>query len=82
MPPPNEERQMISEQQSEILDLLMSDPGLDWSPAEIARDLEMRPSVVVGRLNEMMQAGYISEAAGRSCKVTGGRITPVRVLPC
>ena len=72
----------IQAQQSQILDLLMSDPGLDWSPAEIAADLDMRPSVVVGRVHELVGAGQVTELAGRACRVTGGRVRTVRIAPC
>lgn len=65
----------VSAQQQQILDALAG--GRALSRRELAEVAGLELSSVCGRVNELLQSGWLVEVPTRACRVTGRRVHPV-----
>lgn len=54
---------------------------IEYTRSELAIASGLRLSSVCGRVNELMDAGYLVEGPVRPCRVTGKRVSTVRLPP-
>ncbi len=69
----------LGDQAQQVLDFLTARPNSNYSRAELAEATGLRLSSVCGRVNELVERGYITERPQRPCLITGKTISPVRV---
>lgn len=55
--------------------------GGEFTRSELAEKIGMRLSSVCGRVNELVELGYLAEGARRPCRVTGRNAHPVKLPP-
>lgn len=68
----------LGEQQRKIM-IFFHLKGGEHTRSEIAQQTGMRLSSVCGRVNELVELGYLEDTERRSCRVTGKSAHPVRV---
>jgi len=55
--------------------------GGEHTRAELAERIPMRLSSVCGRVNELLEMGYLVEGSRRPCKSTGRNAHPLKLPP-
>lgn len=66
----------LSAQQARIMAVIAH--GMDYSRRELATLAKVELSAVCGRVNELVEDGYLIEGASRPCRITGKTIHPVK----
>jgi hypothetical protein len=67
----------LGSQARAVMDFIFANPGKDFSRVEISEHLQMRLSSVCGRVNELLDDGFLKPAQSRKCSITGKTICPI-----
>lgn len=70
----------LGAQQRKVM-LFFHTKGGEHTRAELAERVPMRLSSVCGRVNELIEMGYLAEGPRRRCSVTGRNAHPVKLPP-
>lgn len=70
----------LGAQQKKIM-IFFHTKGGEHTRSELAEKVPMRLSSVCGRVNELIEMGYLTEGARRPCTVTGTNAHPVKLPP-
>ena len=68
----------LGEQQRRLMEWLHLNPG-QYTRSELAKRTGIRLSSICGRVNELIELGYLEEAERRRCTETGRSAHPVRI---
>jgi predicted transcriptional regulator len=69
----------LSHQEQQIVDFLKAHWSRNWSRLEIARDTGLPVASVCGRVNKLVDEGYVEPDPKRPCSITGKTVSPVRI---
>lgn len=70
----------LSAQQKKVM-LFFHSKGGEHTRSELSERIPMRLSSVCGRVNELIDLGYLVEGERRPCKVTGCGAHPLKLPP-
>lgn len=68
----------LGEQQRRLMEWLHLNPG-EYTRSELAKRTGIRLSSICGRVNELIELGYLEEAGRRECSETGRSAHPIRI---
>lgn len=70
----------LSDLQRRIVDFIAKRPGCDFTRRELESGTGIDRCSVAGRVNELMKAGVLKEAARRRCTITRIHVRPVELV--